>query len=93
MTDPLAALRNRFRARSANDLERLKVLMQDDLTGKDLRHLVHSLAGAAGTFGFPALSEAAVLIDDDYAAGRTPDRSSFDRLERELIAMTPTGNR
>lgn len=88
MTDPLAALREKFRLRSAGDLARLRDLVQGDLGASDLRHLVHSLAGAAGTFGFPALSEAAVLIDDDYAAGRTPDRASFDRLERELEAVT-----
>ena len=88
MRDALAALRDRFRARSATDLARLRMLVQGDLASKDLRHLVHSLAGAAGTFGFPTLSKAAVLIDDDYAAGRTPERSSFDRLEQELEAMT-----
>lgn len=88
MTDPLAALREKFRARSANDLTRLKTLVEGDLLSKDLRHLAHSLSGAAGTFGFPALSEAAGLIDDDYAAGRTPERPAFDRLQRELEAVT-----
>lgn len=88
MTDPLAALREKFRARSANDLIRLRTLVQGDLLSTELRHLAHSLAGAAGTFGFPALSEAAALIDDDYAAGRTPGRAAFDRLERELDAVT-----
>ena len=88
MRDALAELRDRFRARSATDLTRLQALVQGDLKSKELRHLVHSLAGAAGTFGFPTLSTAAILIDDDFATGRTPDRSSFDRLERELEAMS-----
>lgn len=88
MTDPLAALRAKFRARSATDLVRLRVLVQGDPASADLRHLVHSLAGAAGTFGFPALSEAAALIDDAYAAERLPDRPMLDRLERELEVVT-----
>lgn len=88
MTDPLAGLKVRFRERSATDLERLRVLVQGDPASVDLRYLVHSLAGAAGTFGFPALSEAAALIDDAYAAGRLPERTMFDRLERELEVVT-----
>ena len=84
MTDPLAALRDKFRARTAQDLVQFKALIRGELTSRELRHLVHSLAGAAGTFGFPALSEAAALVDDDYAAGRTPDKAALDRLHREL---------
>jgi HPt (histidine-containing phosphotransfer) domain-containing protein len=91
MIDPLAALRDKFRARSADDLTRLRMLIQGDLSSTELRHLAHSLAGSAGTFGFPTLSAAAASVDDDYALGRTPDRSSFDRLERELEQLaTPT---
>lgn len=88
MTDPLAALREKFRARSRDDLMRLKGLVQGDLLAQDLRHLVHGLAGAAGTFGFPALSAAAASIDDDYAAGRTPRRQAFDVLQQQLEAIT-----
>ena len=90
VTDPLAPLRQKFRERSVHDLTTLRMLMQGDLVSNELRHLAHSLAGSAGTFGFPALSKAAVLIDDAYAAGRIPDRSAFDRLERELEAVTPS---
>lgn len=87
MTDPLAALRDKFRARTAQDLVQFRALIQGELTSRELRHLVHSLAGAAGTFGFPALSEAAGAIDDDYAAGRVPRQSALEQLEHELEAV------
>ena len=87
MTDPLAALRDKFCVRTAQDLVQFRALIQGDLNAKALRHLVHGLAGAAGTFGFPTLSEAAGLIDDDYAAGRIPLPAALDRLERELRAV------
>jgi HPt (histidine-containing phosphotransfer) domain-containing protein len=86
VTDPLAPLRERFRLRSAEDVARLRSLLEAGDAGA-LRRLVHGIAGAAGTFGFPSLSEAAILIDDDYAAGHRPERAAFDRLERELEAV------
>lgn len=48
MTDPLAALRARFRDRTSLDREALKQLAMDDLASDELRRLVHNLAGAAG---------------------------------------------
>jgi HPt (histidine-containing phosphotransfer) domain-containing protein len=86
MTDPLAPLRDRFRTRTAEDLIRLRALLAAG-DADELRRLAHGIAGAAGTFGFPKLSEAAILIDDDYVAGRTPDQAAFDRLEQELVAV------
>lgn len=49
--------------------------------------LAHNLAGAAGTFGHAALSEAAMAIDDRYVAGETPDRDQLALLERRLVAV------
>lgn len=86
MTDPLAPLRGKFRARSAEDLARLRTLLKAN-DHAELRRLAHGVAGAAGTFGFPALSEAAIVIDDAYTAERTPEPSDFDRLQRELEAV------
>ncbi len=86
MTDPLAPLRERFRARSAEDLVRLRALLDSEDTD-ELRRLAHSIAGAAGTFGFPTLSRAAAIIDDAFVAGHTPGQASFDRLEQELEAV------
>lgn len=86
MTDPLAALRERFRTRSAEDLVRLRDLLES-ADADELRKLAHNIAGAAGTFGFPTLSRAAAIIDDAYVAGRTPTPATFDRLAHELEAV------
>lgn len=86
MTDPLAPLRAKFRARAADDLARLRALREAN-DQAELRRLAHGIAGAAGTFGFPELGKAAVVIDDDCVAGRTSERSAFDRLQRELEAV------
>ncbi|CAN5127999.1 hypothetical protein BH09PSE1_BH09PSE1_26660 [soil metagenome] len=53
----------------------------------ELRSLVHNLAGAAGTFGYPMLSKAAAAIDDRYAAGQKPEPALFARLDAELVAV------
>ncbi|MFN3932130.1 MAG: Hpt domain-containing protein [Brevundimonas sp.] len=84
MTDPLAALRERFRARTVADRVELERLAGGDPTGEDLRRLVHNLAGAAGTFGYGALSQAAAEIDDQMAAGRPAEAASLDRLKQKL---------
>lgn len=60
----LEALRRRFLARSADDLQRLTAhLSGRELGPQDLRLLVHRLAGAAGTFGFPDLGRVARDLD------------------------------
>lgn len=84
MTDPLAPLRDRFRARLMTDRAELDVLSQGDSKSEDLRRLVHNLAGAAGTFGFGALSQAAIEIDDQMASGSPADAGSLDRLKQRL---------
>ncbi|NBW11747.1 MAG: Hpt domain-containing protein [Caulobacteraceae bacterium] len=91
MTDPLAPLRARFRLRAAEDLTRLQALRQAG-DAAELRRLAHGISGAAGTFGFPDLSEAAGRIDDDYVAGQTPTSEAFARLERALEAAAASGD-
>jgi len=83
MTDPLAPLRDRFRARAVTDRAELEVLAVDP-TSDDLRRLVHNLAGAAGTFGYGPLSKAAVEVDDQMASGRPADPVSLHRLKERL---------
>lgn len=83
MTDPLAPLRDRFRARAVADRAELEVVAADP-TSDDLRRLVHNLAGAAGTFGYGPLSQAAVEIDDQMASGRPADPASLQRLKERL---------
>jgi len=87
MTDPLAALRERFRARVADDRARLETLAAKGMQGDELRDLVHNLAGTAGMFGFPDVSAAAGEIDDQLAAGLATNATSLDRLRASLDAV------
>ena len=87
MTEVLAALRGRFLERCAGDVTRLQdLLARDDLGTADLRSLVHSLSGAAGTFGFPEISLAAGAADDSFAAGGAPSRDEIHHLIRTMEA-------
>lgn len=91
MTDPLAPLRDRFRARLATDRAELEVLGQGDPKSEDLRRLIHNLAGAAGTFGYGPLSKAAIEIDDQMASGSPADAGSLDRLKQRLDEAARSG--
>ncbi|WP_244672835.1 Hpt domain-containing protein [Mesorhizobium sp. 131-2-1] len=63
-TDPFAPLRQRFLARCADQLAELKAAREAPLPGNDpLIRLAHSLAGAAGTFGFPQISARASALE------------------------------
>lgn len=84
MTDALAPLRQRFRTRAADDLERLRALRAGGQDSEALRTLVHNMAGAAGIFGYTTLSEAAMAVDDSFFAGQAPDAAQLDLLERRL---------
>ena len=57
--DRLAALRDRFLARAADDLASLA-----EADEAAARHIAHRLAGTAGTFGFAEISEAAIQVDE-----------------------------
>lgn len=87
MSDSLAPLRARFRARAVDDLVRLRQLMAGDLASTELKMLAHSLAGAAGTFGHPSLSEAAMVVDDRYAAKELPNEQELRLLEHRLAEV------
>ncbi len=84
MTDPLAPLRDRFRARALADRADLETLAHGDPSSAELRRLVHNLAGAAGTFGYGPLSQAAIEVDDQMASGLPADPASLDRLKEKL---------
>ncbi len=50
-----------------------------------LYHLVHKLSGSGGTFGFPAISDAAQLIEDECEAlKKAPSEDGWQKIE-ELI--------
>lgn len=64
--DRLAALRARFVARCAEDREILAGFAAPfpPAAREAMRGIAHRLAGAAGTFGFPAASEAALRLEE-----------------------------
>ncbi|MER8692073.1 Hpt domain-containing protein [Mesorhizobium opportunistum] len=89
MNDPIAPLRQRFLARCAAQLAELKAARQRDpsLGSNDsLIPTAHSLAGAAGTFGFAEISVRASALEtllieqaNDGAA-----RAALDALITEI---------
>lgn len=78
-------LRRRFVARSLADLPILEQAAQglEPVHPETLRMTVHRLAGAAGTFGYRELSQAAGEVDDLLMESDAPPT---ERL-RGLIAM------
>ena len=92
----LAALRQKFVARSREQAARItelrallktKAAMTPEALG-ELKRLCHSLHGAAGTFGFEAVSDAAAtaedLSEDLVAAGAAPDVVLYAKLDAAL---------
>ena len=58
-----------FRARLAADRAMVASLDESgDL--RELREIVHRLAGAAGTFGYPELGDVAIELDEAFRDGR-----------------------
>ena len=84
----MAALRARFIERCAADLSRLRTMAaKGELGGEEPRALVHSLAGAGATFGFPEVSTAAGRLDDAYVSGRIPSEAEVRALIAALEAV------
>jgi HPt (histidine-containing phosphotransfer) domain-containing protein len=80
MSDLPETFRLRFIDRCRGDLAELEAGPDDAA----LRRLIHGLAGAAGTFGFPRISEMAGVIDDDLSQGREPDPARLEALRAAL---------
>ena len=90
MDDPrFEALRARFRAFCGTEAARLRAHLAGT-PEPDLVALVHGLAGAAGTFGYPQVGDAAVAIDSDLAAGETPTPEALADLADRLEALSKT---
>jgi HPt (histidine-containing phosphotransfer) domain-containing protein len=57
----------------------------------DLRRELHSLAGSAKTFGFPALTDAAraaeAFLDPYCDEGKGPDPGGWARIRELLVAL------
>jgi HPt (histidine-containing phosphotransfer) domain-containing protein len=92
-TDPLADLRARFIARSRERVQSLRILIdaapaqharhdagtEETSTAAAIARLAHQLAGAAGTFGYVALGQAAATLEDRARAAEG-EASTFDPL-------------
>lgn len=79
MNDALEALRARFRERARADADKISRAIYDG-DYEVLEQVVHGLAGAAGLFGYPALSEYALAIDAEFEAGNKPSDEALNRL-------------
>lgn len=79
----LARLRRKFVDRARQDLLSLRRHRAAPLAPEDLHLVVHRLAGAAGTFGFAALSSAAEAAE--YALLFQP--AAEEAALRELVAV------
>lgn len=89
MTDPLAPLRGKFRERTIGDARRLREATAEGEAGRrEIEHILHGLAGAAGMFGFTDLGEAAGALDRRFADGDPPPAEDIlalaARIEREI---------
>lgn len=80
-------MRQRFLARCADQLGELKAIARDPLPGNGpLIRLAHSLAGAAGTFGFAEISARASELETlllEQADGGSV-RAALDALIAEI---------
>lgn len=73
----LERLRSRFVERAGEQMKDLRQrrapeALADEDHRRALRGLAHSLAGAGGSFGFPALSERAAALEAALDSGAAP---------------------
>lgn len=89
--DRLQALKDRFLARSAGDLEVIEKARAEaqSVSREDLRQVVHRLAGAAGTFGYAELSRIAGEADDALVLNQADVSPELTRLAEALRAVLP----
>lgn len=87
MNAALDALRTRFVERCTEDRVKLgAVVAARDADA--LKLLSHKLAGAAGTFGYPSVSQAALAVEDELDAGDWPAAERLQHLDQELAQIT-----
>lgn len=72
----LAEMRGEFAAGLPAKLARIESLWREIGAGypknEDLLRIVHSMAGAAGTFGFPEVGDAALELEEVLKSSRDP---------------------
>lgn len=82
----MATLREKFVARCQQDLTSLSNLSARD-DAREVRAIVHRLAGSAATFGYPDAGRAALTVDQAYAAGRPPSDEDIRAVISALSAV------
>ncbi|MBO0662148.1 Hpt domain-containing protein [Jiella sp. CQZ9-1] len=95
----LRTLTEKFRTSTLGDIERLHEIVRDTDSEvgprrDGMRRIAHSLAGRAGTFGFPKITAAAAELEDAIVAGQEDLEGLLQRLtaavESELTTETVT---
>ncbi|MGD9815014.1 MAG: PAS domain S-box protein [Hyphomonadaceae bacterium] len=82
----MTALREKFVDRCANDLAALAHLSAR-ADAREVRAIVHRLAGSAATFGYPDAGRAALAVDQAYCAGRAPSEAEITAVLEALGAV------
>lgn len=88
LADRIAVLQVAFLKELADTRWELTALLTRNQTGENRERLIaltHSIAGRAGTFGFPELSEAAANVHDSIDADR--DTRVAARILIKAVAM------
>lgn len=99
ITAKLVQLRLLFIRRVQSDIENLRKLAGSLETSgaahdrEGIRKIAHSIAGAAGTFGFPEISSYAAVLEDRFGFGaRDRDiaalaRQTADDISRRVLEL------
>ncbi len=85
----MEALRAQFIDRCRDDLARLDALTEEHV---EVAAIVHRLAGAAGSFGFPQVSRIAAAIDLRTRNGVPPSARELDVLKSDLRKVIGQGD-
>ena len=83
--DPERVLRNaraKFVAAFPRQIERVRRLLDSDPAGRELRQLVHRMAGFAGTIGLPGVSAIAAALEAVLAGEPGADPRARHRARR-----------
>lgn len=99
----LAAIAAEYRKHLPAKLDEVEALARRAARGEDaadvlreVRRILHGLAGSGATFGLPAVSRAAAeaeaLVDPHCAAGTLPDASGWTEFARHIDALRRAGN-
>jgi HPt (histidine-containing phosphotransfer) domain-containing protein len=89
MKPDIDALKLRFRERCSSDLVVLQQMLRapETVSPTVFKTLVHQMSGAAGAFGFSALSALAMRLDDQLSDGKPPSREQVQGLIDALRAL------